>query len=243
MAQTIPAHKKEMKNTLNKNNMAEEIKTLTKDTVLSACSISKYNWDVVMYGEPYQVVRIDGYVHTIGGRWGNNDLYAYPLSEEMSVDNLMNFEGSPCCWALAVHSENKFKSKWYGESIENRNYVVVTRNGEEFVSMGCRDQFYGIAKAQFFIEQFKEHPLSLNERDWDTKEVGRKIWYGETPAIITRVRGGEIMISPDPDHTDKFPCPPFYTEDFEKEHWDNELSQGLWVSLLDDRLYWFRNEE
>ena len=67
-----------------------DIRLITKNTNLSHPS-KPYDWDVLIDGRPYFVVRMEGYVHSIGGRWGNNDLWAYPRDEAPSYENLIEF--------------------------------------------------------------------------------------------------------------------------------------------------------
>ena len=52
-----------------------EIRLITEDTDIDSLKISKMDWDVEVKGVPYQVVRIEGYIHSIGGRWGENNLW------------------------------------------------------------------------------------------------------------------------------------------------------------------------
>ena len=50
------------------------IRLIEKDTDISKLNIAKIDWDVVVRDRSYQVVRIDGYVHTIGGKYGENNI-------------------------------------------------------------------------------------------------------------------------------------------------------------------------
>ena len=43
------------------------IEEMLRDKIIIAL-----DWDVNINGIPYQVYHISGYVHTIGGRWGEN---------------------------------------------------------------------------------------------------------------------------------------------------------------------------
>ena len=54
------------------------IKLIDRDTDISRLKIRQMGWDTVINGKPYFVVQIAGYVHTIGGKYSNNDLWAYP---------------------------------------------------------------------------------------------------------------------------------------------------------------------
>ena len=66
-----------------------DIRLITKDTVLP--HLRHMDWDVVINGIPHYVVRIEGYVHTIGGRYGENDLWAYPRDKAPTYDTLVEF--------------------------------------------------------------------------------------------------------------------------------------------------------
>lgn len=48
---------------------------IEKDTDIKSLEMTRYNWDVLINGRPYYVVKIKGYVHTIIGIYnGQNDL-------------------------------------------------------------------------------------------------------------------------------------------------------------------------
>ena len=42
-------------------------KLIEKETNIKSLKITKYQWDVVVNGVPHQVVKIHGYVHSMGG--------------------------------------------------------------------------------------------------------------------------------------------------------------------------------
>ena len=66
-----------------------DIRLIEKDTILP--KLYPYDWDVYINDKPYYVVRIEGFVHTIGGKYGENDLWAYPRDEEPTYKNLIEF--------------------------------------------------------------------------------------------------------------------------------------------------------
>lgn len=53
--------------------------------------MNKMPWDVVVNDIPYQVVEIEGYVHTLGPRNSENNLWMYPRSEDPTYENLVEF--------------------------------------------------------------------------------------------------------------------------------------------------------
>ena len=73
-----------------------DIKLIEKDTNISELKMSKMPWDVEVKGIPYQVVRIEGYVHSIGGRWGENNLWMYPRNENPTYETLIEYHCESC---------------------------------------------------------------------------------------------------------------------------------------------------
>jgi hypothetical protein len=78
----------------------QSIRLIDRDTDISKLKIHKMYWDTVINGEPYFVVLIEGYIHTIGGKYGNNNLWAYPRNEKPSFKNLIQFDGEPVCLGI-----------------------------------------------------------------------------------------------------------------------------------------------
>lgn len=219
------------------------INPVTHETDLSKCEISKCDWDVVIKGKSYQVVRIKGKYHTIGGRCGNNDFYAYPLDEKMSVHNLRQLEDYRIAprWGFRVEHNAYLKCKWDENMIRANYYITITRNDEDFYSFGCNDMAYGVAKAQTLIVDFSEHVIPFSLRSWQNEVVNRKIYYYEQPAVITEFLGGDdlrVIIKM---------CDPTYIP----ERWKNSDFPSSWgdeenkhvTTILDENIWWFRNED
>ena len=78
----------------------QSIKLIDRDTDISKLKMRQMDWDTVINRKPYFVVLIEGYIHTIGGKYGNNNLWAYPRNEKPSCENLVQFNGEPVCWGI-----------------------------------------------------------------------------------------------------------------------------------------------
>lgn len=206
------------------------IKLVDENTDLS--HIYPYNWDCDIKGRKYFVCRIPGYFHCIGGRYGNNDLWAYPRNEKPSYENLIEFNAEPVRWGFIAKSNNYIKSKYDETEVHHTNSVTITRNDEPFYTIGCRDLFYGVAKAQVLIEEIQEHPLEFNCIDYDKNMIGRKIMYKDEPAIITDYCKGQCAIIIEPrDDADKSK---FYYEGEYFVKGDALVGDGLWWFEKDD---------
>lgn len=215
-----------------------DIKLIDKNTVLP--KLYPMDWDVVINGKPYYVVRVEGYCHRIGGRYNNNDLWAYPRDEEPTYENLIEFDcDNPVSWGIRYTPKNVIKCKWDECESYSVGSVVITRNGEDFYNVRGGIN-YGIDKARVIISEFKEHPIDCQMIDFDKKVIGRKVWWRSEPAIVTHWCKGQACVILEPDGIDKFTTPAeFYEEDGEDHYEDGTVK----TDILDDHIWWFREDE
>lgn len=212
----------------------EQIKLIHKNTDIASLKMRKYPWDVCINERPFQVACIEGYIHTIGGRYGNNDLWAYPRDEEPTYENLIEFDGEPCNWGLRYEPKNYIRTKWDETEALHSGGVTITRNGEDFYSL-AGGMSYGIDKARVLIQEIKEHPLDLGDIDFDKKMVGRKVWWNGQPAVIQRYIEGQACVILVREDGGLFEKPAEFVTDYfrydEKELKDDIFSKRIW---------WFR---
>ena len=150
----------------------QSIRLIDRDTDISKLKIHKMYWDTVINGEPYFVVLIEGYIHTIGGKYGNNNLWAYPRNEKPSFKNLIQFDGEPVCLGINYAPYNHARYRHGEFEARTIGNVFITRNGEKF----C-DVRGSIERAKCMIDDFLEHPMNLNKIDFDKNVIGRKVWW------------------------------------------------------------------
>lgn len=216
-----------------------EIKLITEENIKDI-SISKiYDWDVVLNGRPYYVARIDGYVHRIGGKYGNNDLWAFPRNEAPTVENLIEFDcDNPVSWSISYESKNIIRCKWNETESYSIGVITIYRNGKEFYSFrGSIGN--GIDKGRCMIEEYKEHPLNLQKIDFDKKMIGRKVWWRSEPAKIESFVEGQASVILVPDGIKEFKVPEEFKSD---DMFDNEEDKEfIKTSILDEHIWWFRD--
>lgn len=221
-----------------------EIKLITRDTDFEELNICKLDWDVViprrMFDEddafigienvPYQVCRIEGYVHTIGGRYGDNDFWMYPLGEKPCFENIVEYNGENggACFGYRYEPHHYIRTKWDEPECFVTGGVMITRNGEDFYFCGG-----GITEALWRIKRIKEHPISFHERNFEKELIGRKIWWKSQPGIITSYIKGQACVIIEPDGMQMFEAPPEY------EFGDDE--KYIKTSVFDEHIWWFRN--
>lgn len=212
-----------------------DIKLITKDTVLPP--IRHMDWDVVINDIPYYVAKIDGYVHTIGGRYGDNDLWAYPRDKVPIYDTLIEFAcDSPVAWGICYEPRNRTKTKWDETEAWSVGGVFITRNGKIFCHVGGGLN-YGIDKARTMIAEFNEHPLELNTIDFDKKAIGRKVWWRSEPAIIEQYVNEQACVILKPDGIDSFTVPSEFAEEGPDYYEDGFVK----TDILDNHIWWFRD--
>ena len=215
-----------------------EIRLIKKEDIPDL-KFRKLDWDVVVYGKPFQVIRVEGFVHTIGGHldWGDgNNLWAYPLGEEITHENLLEFDGEPgATWGLEYTPTNYCKVKWDEAEIRRGRKLIITRNGKPFYD-GLMTFHQAIAYVKDGL--LDEHPLDLNERDFDKKCIGRKVWWRSEPAVITRYVKGQACVILKPDGIEKFTVP----AEFAKREPDYYADGDVKTNIFDRNIWWFREE-
>ena len=198
---------------------------------------SKLDWDVEVHGVPYQIVRAKGYAHCIGGHldWGEgNDFWAYPLNETMTLENLIEFDGVPgATWGLEYTPTNYIKTKWDETEIRSGRKLLITRNGKPFYD-GLMTFHQAIAYIMDGI--LEDHPLDLNNRDFDKKCIGRKVWWRSEPAVITDYIQGQACVMIAPDGIPQFTLP----NEFENDDIFSYDEPEIKISIFDKHIYWFR---
>lgn len=212
-----------------------EIKLIDENTDLSHLN-KPIGWDLIINGVKFDVYRVDGYNHTIGGKWGENDYWACPMGEKPEYHNLIQFNGDAPTWGVTFERNNYIKYKWDEMSVECSGECWITRNGEKFYQISGRNMDYALAKAQYFlVKLLEECPLWLSSRNWKEEAIGMKIWYEGQPAVIKSINSrNELWI--EPDGIDKFKAPPHWEDDEFEDYED-----GMYIDLLSENIYWFRN--
>ena len=215
-----------------------DIKLISKETDISKLKMRNMNWDVVIGNRPYYVTRIDGYVHTIGGKWGENNLWAYPRDEQPTYENLVEYgSANPVNWGIKFEPHHYMKTKWGETDISYSGSVTITRNGEDFYTLGGGIN-YGIDKARVLISELQEHALDFDLIDYDKKMIGRKVWYRSQPAIITRWIKGQACVILEPDGIDSFKTPAEFEND--DMFGDDENKKSIKTEVFNKSIYWFR---
>lgn len=178
------------------------INLIEKDTDIKSLEMTRYNWDVLINGRPYYVVKIKGYVHSIIGIYnGQNNLWAYPRDEEPTFENLIEFSTKEfgCLWGYRYEPYNYMRTKWDETECFTCHKYIITRNGEDFYN-DC----HSINEVMVAIQRLKEHPIDFNEIGWKDNVIGKKVWWEGQPAIITNWIDGQACVIIKPDGIDKF---------------------------------------
>lgn len=238
-------------------------------------NFSKLDWDLVIRGLPWQIVRAE-YVeesptrltglgvplcHCIGGKYQNNNYYAYPLYRETNPypekrtirekpeyelwdegptrDNLIDFDGSAPSWSIAFEETNYFRK---GE-IRQGGRCTIFRNSQKFYEVGAREMGFGLAKAQSILMHLQEHPLNFFSRNWKEELIGRKVWYQTDPAIVESIieDQGCVMLIPDADCVPIFQPSPWQVEDDGTMFGDDDNTSAK-CEYLYEKIGWFRSD-
>ena len=218
------------------------IRLIDKNTDISSLTMTKYEWDLVINQVPYQVVRIDGYIHTIGGSMGINDLWCYPRNSEPSYNNLRQYNcDEPVTWGIVYEPNQYLDYRYDNGEIKTGYKVYITRNGEKFCKVDGKGIQYAIDKARICIARLNEHPINFNSYLWEDQITNRKIYFRGQPGIITDFHKGEgsFVIYPDfPDgEINRFKKPAEWVHDGDSDYYDDEY---VVTSIFDSNIWWWR---
>jgi len=212
-----------------------DIKLIHKDTVLP--KLVPMDWDVVIHGKPHYVVRIESFVHTIGGRWGDNCYWAYPRNMKPSYNTLVEFNcENPVRWGIRYEPTNYLSSKWGECEARSGGKVTITRNGQDFCDVPGAGINFGIDQARIMITEFQEHPLDLNSIKYAQKAIGMKVWWRSEPAIVTDYIDGQACVMLSPDGIPRFTTPAEYADEGDDYYEDGIVK----ADILDKHINWFR---
>ena len=223
--------------------MSEEtFRVIDSTTDLSDAKYYKVPWDVVLSnGEECDVYKFKDFVHTIGGKWGENSFYACPRGEKPTAENLILFRASSTCrWGFTVNEHSYVKTKWHETYIDDNIVVTILRNDKPFKTIVCNDISYGVACAMKFITEVQEGAVEVNKVNWTENVIGRKIYYKDTPAIITSVNISDFTVVVEPDNDEKCFKKPSCWSDYTDTEWEADYGHGMVVDADSKDIYWFR---
>ncbi len=212
-----------------------EIKLISKDTDLS--NLKPIDWDVVVNDIPMQVYKLEGYNHSIGGRWGENCYWCCPRNEEPTYENLMAFSGHTVRWGIIVDETNGVKHKWGETEVKASCKCFITRNGERFFDVTGNTLDYCLNKARQIIFDLECFPVPFTSYNYLKDITNRKIYWKEQPATILRyIKGGHVLIKAESPEGFKPPCYVDKDEIFEYED-RYEIIEDIFSSSI----WWFRD--
>lgn len=174
-----------------------EIKLIDKKTDLS--NLVKLNWDAYNDDKPLTVYKLENYIHSIGGHYGDNNYWCCYRNETPTYKTLMEFAGNPCNWGIEIKENNYHKFKYNEHEILCNVKICITRNKNVFYSFNANNFDYGLVKARKLLFEINEHPIYFNEIDYQNQIIGRKIYFEKMPCIIESYTIGSdsIIIKPD----------------------------------------------
>lgn len=207
------------------------IKLLDDKTDLSTIQMTELDWDVNVKGTEYRCFRIPGHIHTIGGKYGENDYWVCPREEEPSVKNLIEFDGKPVRYSIVISENNYTKTKWGETEVRQSVSCHILRNDKDFYSFVCRDVPYAYAKAYQLIEStINEGVINFSKHRYAESEIiGRHIWWKRQPYTLCTYMEGQCCSMAVPGHIE-MPYDIYISGNIE----------GIKLDLLEDKhISWF----
>lgn len=149
---------------------------------------------------------------------------------------IIGFSGHRVCVSIEIHESNYIKdSELSGDDIRKACSLAIRFNGRPVFECNYRDHLTALRYASIKIDQLMEHPLNVWMDDWAEREVGRKVYYYETPATIARVLPEQncVVVEPIAGHT--FPRPSW------ADDWYDHDGLSIKDDIFSQHFNWFRD--
>jgi len=155
------------------------------------------------------------------------------------------FSGHAVLVDVIFESYNYLKeSDWSGDEIRKGGCAVISFDRHPVYGFFYRDILDAMRRAAFFIPLLQEHATSYELRTNPQAIIGRRVYYRNTPAIVTDLdlEQGEICIQSDPPER-MFPLMAHEVEEIatgDRKPEDIERHSAAWLDLLDEAIWWHR---
>ena len=244
--------------TPNKENWNElKIHNMDWDFEIDIHRVDRFHNPIWM---PYQVISINDkndnpMCHCIGGNYGNNNFYCYPLftiemtanydevytvdlSLKPTLETICQFDGEAPCYSVHYNATNYRKTNEF----RNGASCIIFRNGKRFFEVSGRTFEYCSAKTQYILEQLTSHPINFRLRNWKDEMINRKIWWNSEPAIVRSIieSQGCIMIEPDKKYIQAFRPAIWMIPESEPDF--EPYEDSIKTDYLSNNIYWHRTD-
>lgn len=240
------------KNEANGFNCNFKRRVADEKTDFSNLKIDFLDWDFhLKVGEPWQVIRIDGYPHRY-----DNCLYCYPLKLGNNPEDFKNglipfdTDWNILKWNIEIEEYTSIRYKW--DEIRHSHGVVgkLYRNGKIFHTVNCSNETDAFAYLTIAKNKANMHPAAhFASRKWKESIIGHKVWYHGNPCVISGVGDyGTIMFRISPDNPENKIFPPCHWDSDKdgicyKEAWyESNYHEGCNVEWDCDDIKYFRKE-
>lgn len=155
------------------------------------------------------------------------------------------FDGHRLLHEIRFKDYNYLKtSELSGNQVRKGGQCDILINGVVVESFFYRDVQWAMSEAQHKLRNIHDFPVRL----WDKRDrenlIGRKVYYREMPAIITRCIEDQACVIIEPDGNDKFPMAPFEIEDAKEGGTIyDEYETSIKESIYSPHIWWWRSNK
>ena len=184
---------------MNYDDIILQIPSTEED--LKGAELQEY-YDIEIQGKYYNVYKIRGFVHTVGGRRGVNDLYICRRDKPLTLDNIRLFRSNIGTRYSYRISEILFNDLKRSDRVTlDTNLLEIFRNDEVIYTTTHSDYNTLEATAKTIMSTIKCHEADLNRIDYDKYIIGRKIQFNSIPVIVTSFIRHESNMHLEPDYS------------------------------------------
>lgn len=155
---------------------------------------------------------------------------------EMGRD-VVGFDGHRIELDVNITTRNYLKSSHMsGDEVRKGGSCQIIADGEVVFEFFTRDVQRALLKAHQLIAELGEHSSGWLMKDQREKLIGRKIFYREIPAVISRLVVGQGCVIVATADSQPFPAPVYREPDDE-----DEREPEIKTEVTDPNIWWFRS--
>jgi hypothetical protein len=166
----------------------------------------------------------------------DNNIYGRTKSGDVE-----GFDGHRAPVTISIEEYTYLKtSGMSGNQYRKGCRTKLSISGQHVYTLGQgRDYTYALTRLPDVIVRLHEHPIQFWKPEEVRKLEGRKVWYKDQAAEIRRWSpdNGVWLV---PVGAKAFRTPS-YAQNERDEHWQDEYGQGLYIDVLSESIYWFRD--
>jgi hypothetical protein len=151
--------------------------------------------------------------------------------------DVVGFDGHRVEIDVLIETRNYLKQSHYsGDEVRKGGSCKILADGEVVFEFFLRDVQWALLRAHHLIGELSEHSSMWMNKEAREKLIGRKVFYRERPAVITRLVTEQGCVVLETEDGKPFPPPVWH----DAEDGGDDVEPSLKTEVTDPNIWWHR---